>query len=167
MKFGIFGAENKVGRGEGKMGDANDGVVGSDATARADTEVVKGTQAVHPLEQEILFPEPYCHDCGAAPGQMHTSGCDVERCPACGDQAISCPCSDKVVRKWSNKRQPWTGVWPGVKECQEYNFWCKRGPGKGWVPCDKADPEAREDLGRLERECEWNPELQKWEKKCQ
>jgi len=31
-----------------------------------------------------------CHDCGATKGQYHTFGCDVERCPICGRQAIGC-----------------------------------------------------------------------------
>lgn len=31
-----------------------------------------------------------CHDCGVAKGQIHVFGCDVEECPVCGDQLISC-----------------------------------------------------------------------------
>ena len=37
-----------------------------------------------------------CHDCKVKPGQFHVPGCDVESCPACGGQAISCPCGDET-----------------------------------------------------------------------
>ena len=33
-----------------------------------------------------------CHDCAAVKGQLHAVGCDVERCPVCGGQVISCDC---------------------------------------------------------------------------
>jgi len=31
-----------------------------------------------------------CHDCGAKVGHLHHVGCDVERCPRCRLQLISC-----------------------------------------------------------------------------
>jgi hypothetical protein len=33
-----------------------------------------------------------CHDCRVVLGYLHVPGCDVERCPACGRQAIGCDC---------------------------------------------------------------------------
>jgi hypothetical protein len=33
-----------------------------------------------------------CHDCAAIMGQFHVPGCDVEECPICHHQLISCGC---------------------------------------------------------------------------
>lgn len=33
-----------------------------------------------------------CRDCGAADGQYHTVGCELEVCPRCLKQAIKCTC---------------------------------------------------------------------------
>lgn len=42
-----------------------------------------------------------CHDCAVVRGEYHVPNCDVEECPKCREQAISCGCNynDKEVEK--------------------------------------------------------------------
>jgi hypothetical protein len=35
----------------------------------------------------------FCRDCGVKKGEYHVPTCEVERCPACGGEAISCECA--------------------------------------------------------------------------
>lgn len=128
-----------------------------------------------------------CPDCGVKPGEKHESGCDIERCPRCGGQSITCHCIyiindmdpntleydhpdiyeqgpteemyEKWEREWGAKALPWTGEWPGITQCREYNFWCYWGPP--WIRCSKEYPEATEDLNTLYTECRWDIEKQK------
>lgn len=102
-----------------------------------------------------------CPDCAALPGEYHSRGCDVARCPECGGQALSCSCTygDDV-----GDREPlaWDGEWPGTKECEEYDLWVlwdpPNGPGgTGWVKCTKNTPGAVHDLNSLA--------CMKWDKK--
>ena len=50
-----------------------------------------------------------CHDCGVRWGQVHVPGCDVEVCPLCGGQLISCGCpiGDYVRRSRHDPKILW------------------------------------------------------------
>ncbi len=37
-----------------------------------------------------------CHDCNIAPGGYHHPRCDMEECPRCGGQLISCGCLSEL-----------------------------------------------------------------------
>jgi Zn-finger nucleic acid-binding protein len=101
-------------------------------------------------------PRAACPDCDAPIGALHASGCDVERCPRCGGQAIACACvyevcsldpytleeqypdiyrngptDDMYARfdaEWDARRLPWTGYWPGAVECVALGLWSRWGP---------------------------------------
>lgn len=40
-----------------------------------------------------------CGDCGRQTGQLHLDGCDIERCPKCKGQLLSCECSFPKITK--------------------------------------------------------------------
>lgn len=45
-----------------------------------------------------------CHDCDCKEGEYHTPGCDMERCPFCGGQLISCNCAYKKLKLIDKKK---------------------------------------------------------------
>jgi hypothetical protein len=97
----------------------------------------------------------HCGDCGAKPGEHHTPGCDMERCPACGGQAITCGCTESIT-----DGIPWTGEFFGSAECREYGLYSKFVDRK-WVSCEKDDPEAVPDLNTLFAQGVWDRENKK------
>jgi hypothetical protein len=94
-----------------------------------------------------------CHDCGAKPGEQHVPGCDVECCPKCGGQALSCGCIyefhgidrfymeethpdiykngatdemwDAWEEEWGDKYPRWTGEWPKKADCRRFGLYCR------------------------------------------
>jgi hypothetical protein len=54
------------------------------------------------------FKEPRisnCGDCGVPRGAFHHPGCDLERCPRCRGQLISCGCWDDLESSSTNVRE--------------------------------------------------------------
>jgi hypothetical protein len=41
---------------------------------------------------EYPYYQHLCHDCAVIKGQIHLFGCDMERCPKCKNQLITCEC---------------------------------------------------------------------------
>lgn len=93
-----------------------------------------------------------CPDCGVENGNLHRESCDVERCPDCGGQMLSCDCEGDIQMP----RILWDGNWPGVIECQEFGWYSKMVPGRGWVECEKNDRGASENLNKLVMETVWD-----------
>ncbi len=73
--------------------------IGAGCTAKPGGRIPYGERR----EAAIADKQP-CHDCNVTKGQLHHIGCDMERCPACFNQAISCTCSDRVITKAKSKR---------------------------------------------------------------
>ena len=144
----------------------------ADAISKAQSEDFIASDLI-PNEAEKLWSEAWsetepsaselrerCPDCGVAVGERHRPGCDIERCPLCGGQLLSCACTGKEL--YGLPFIPWTGEFPGNSECREYGLYAKFVPNRGWVPCGKDEEGATEDLNRLHELGTWDAERQRW-----
>lgn len=122
----------------------------------------------YPYKTELRI----CGDCGALPGYAHSIGCDVARCPECGEQQLQCEEHDS-----STLPSIWTGIWPGTIECVEYDLWTKwvsRKTGEvidfavfgepgTWKTTTADDPNGRPDLNTLHTlPLRWDVQLQRF-----
>ena len=99
-----------------------------------------------------------CPDCGVNIGELHKSSCDIETCPDCGGQMLSCDCAHGVTQY---PRIPWMGERPATIACRKLNWYAKTVREiLGWVSCDKEDTGATEDLNRLYVATVWDPAQQ-------
>lgn len=77
-------------------------------------------------EIEITF----CHDCGCEEGELHAFGCDVERCPFCGNQLIGCHCCYEKLGIDANKEP----VYSEGLDDKDGKKWIKMLEKKGRIP---------------------------------
>lgn len=126
---------------------------------------------MEPVKDQLRTP---CADCGCAVGTEHELGCDIERCPECGGQLVSCGhfrITDEDGDTYYNHiqlhtrgREKWSGIMYEAErlQCEAQGWYCywlpnPNGPelwhGGQWVPCDATHPNAMHDINRacLER----------------
>lgn len=71
------------------------------------------------MKTKINKEEIICHDCGAHEGEIHKFGCDVEKCPFCGGQLISCDCIYEMLGFKLDRTKKYSGL---PKEIYENGF---------------------------------------------
>ena len=68
-------------------------------------------------EDDLAFPK--CDDCGVKRGAIHQIGCDLEPCPRCGGQAITCDCFYDDDREENAQQTDRTEL----RDCVSFGFW--------------------------------------------
>lgn len=110
-----------------------------------------------------------CGDCDALPNTLHVPGCDMERCPLCGGQIISCSCiyelagmsmatlatdhpmvysagpDDVMVKRFEEAIEaaggplPWPGEPDAWAACREAGLYCYWGHRETGAPMEFAE----------------------------
>jgi hypothetical protein len=58
-----------------------------------DALILGGRRYLRDRARGACWPTQHCPDCGVAEQGLHHLGCDLEDCPACRRQLISCGCA--------------------------------------------------------------------------
>jgi len=95
-----------------------------------------------------------CPDCACEQGNSHKGGCDIECCPECGGQRLTCGHITDLPDL------PWTGEFPGIAEAREFGLFCYW--DKHWLVCSADHPQAQPDLNSLYSLCTWDKESRTW-----
>ncbi|MGW0647949.1 hypothetical protein ACWD4T_03955 [Streptomyces umbrinus] len=96
-----------------------------------------------------------CPDCGVAPGELHSDGCDTAHCPDTGAQRLMCDHDGACESRWS-------GDFAGAAECRAWGWWLTEQPGLGLVPCPPGTEGAIEDYNRLITHARWDADEQRY-----
>lgn len=82
--------------------------------------------------------EQRCHDCDCLEGEIHEIGCDMETCPFCGCQLLSCDCCYTRLGYKIDKAKPYAGLPKKVYEHglseEEEQRWQRMLEKKGRIP---------------------------------
>ena len=78
-----------------------------------------------------LLRRAICHDCGVEEGRFHLPGCDMERCPFCGHQLITCECA---YEKLGIDCSPGAWVYSHGLTDEQCREWDKLLRAKGLIP---------------------------------
>jgi hypothetical protein len=73
--------------------------------------------------------EKRCHDCSCKIGEYHAPGCDMEECPFCHSQLISCDCCYELLGIDSSKEPVYS---QGLNDIQG-ELWQKKLEEKGFI----------------------------------
>jgi hypothetical protein len=95
---------------------------------------------IEKIDGKRIYRKAKCHDCGVREGEFHKPGCDMERCPFCGGQLISCDCAyEKLNLRDREKFTEATSFLPpeiyeGGLTGEQSEAWDKMLKEKGLIP---------------------------------